>query len=324
MSAEPSARGKVRDIYDLGDRVVLVATDRISAFDVVLPSAIPHKGRVLTQLSRFWFDKTADIVKNHLLTTNHDDVVAALREAGVAIAVPDGRHTRVEGSEESLADEARAAIAALDTEVWLEGRASLCRKAQVLPIECIVRGYLAGSGWSEYAKTGTVCAVRLPEGLVESDRLPGPIFTPSTKTAQGHDINVDFETMARTVGAEMAIRVRDASLALYSFAHDYALERGIIIADTKFEFGLISGELTLVDEALTPDSSRFWPADAYEPGHSQPSFDKQFVRDWLDASGWDRESPPPVLPDEVVAKTGKKYVDAYERLTGENFFADTS
>lgn len=282
-------RGKVRDVYDLGDRVLLVASDRLSAFDWVLPTPVPDKGRVLTQLSRFWFGRLADRspVANHLVTCD----VAAMD-------IPPG------------ADRER-----------LAGRATLCRKAEVVPFECVARGYLSGSGWSEYRRSGSVCGVRLPPGLVESDRLPEPIFTPATKAPHGaHDENVPFERMERDLGPDLARRLRDATLALYQAGADHAASRGVLIADTKFEFGLApGGELLLIDEALTPDSSRFWPADCYRPGGPQPSFDKQFVRDWLLASGWDRASPPPELPQEVVDRTRAKYVEAYERLTGEEF-----
>lgn len=313
MTVGPTAQGKVRDIYDLGDRLLLVATDRISAYDVVLPNTIPHKGRVLTQLSRFWFDRTAEIVPNHMLSTEHDTIVETLREAGVAISFP-GRP-----EDACVLDEAGAAVAAVAAESWLDGRSMLCRKAEVVPIECVARGYLCGSAWAEYRNAGTVCGIRLPRGLKESDRLPEPIFTPATKAVSGHDANVDFEHVVHTVGAALAAKLMEATIALYVFAHEYALARGIIIADTKFEFGMIDGELRLIDEALTPDSSRFWPASDFKPGRGQPSFDKQFVRDWLDASGWDRRPPPPELPAEIVAKTSEKYIEAYERLTGRPF-----
>jgi phosphoribosylaminoimidazole-succinocarboxamide synthase len=286
IELKPSAQGKVRDIFDLGRALLIVATDRISAFDVVLADPIPYKGEVLTKISLFWFDHLSGIVPNHLLSADECDL-------------PEG-----------LADHASS----------LRGRFMLVKKAEVFPVECIVRGYLAGSGWKEYREHGTVCGQELPAGLVESSRLPEPIFTPSTKAAIGdHDENISFERMVEIVGAEHAERLRDVSIALYSAARDHAASRGIIIADTKFEFGLVDGEITLVDEVLTPDSSRFWPADEYEPGHGQPSFDKQFVRDWLEASGWDKTPPPPVLPEDVIVMTAEKYVEAYETITGHAF-----
>ncbi len=282
-------RGKVRDVYDLGDHVLLVATDRISAFDWVLPSGIPDKGRVLTQVSLFWFARLG--VPHHLVTGEIDQ-----------IELPSG------------AD--RAALA---------GRVMLCRKSRVVPFECVVRGYLAGSGWKEYQSSGRVCGVALPAGLSESERLPEPIFTPATKAEQGnHDENVSFDRMASDLGAELAEELRRRSLAIYRQGAERASEHGVLIADTKFEFGFAptgggAEELILIDEALTPDSSRFWPADQYQPGGAQPSFDKQFVRDWLLASDWDRASTPPALPEDVIAATRRKYVEAYERLTGEAF-----
>jgi phosphoribosylaminoimidazole-succinocarboxamide synthase len=281
----PVRRGKVRDVYDLGDRLLLVGTDRISAFDWVLPSAIPDKGRILTQLSAFWF-RWLD-VPHHLISTDLEDIRPYL---------PPGVDTAP-----------------------LEGRVSLCKKAEVVPIECVVRGYLAGSGWKEYQESGTVCGIRLPAGLVESSRLPEPIFTPATKAATGHDENISFQQMVDRVGRETAELLRQRSLEIFQKGAEYALQRGIIIADTKFEFGWCDGQLILIDEVLTPDSSRFWPADQYQPGRSQPSFDKQFVRDWLSATGWDKNSPPPPLPDEVIQKTREKYLEAYERLTGQKF-----
>ncbi len=278
-------RGKVRDVYAVGDdHLLIVASDRLSAFDVVLPTPIPDKGAVLTAVSNFWFSRTRDIVANHL---------AALP---LAEAVPD-------------ADE-RAA---------LEGRAVVVRRLVPLPIEAIVRGYLAGSGWKDYRRTGAVCGIALPEGLREADALPEPLFTPSTKAAPGrHDENISFDQAVDLIGAETAERVKAASLALYGFARDYARERGIILADTKFEFALDDdGALVLIDEALTPDSSRFWPADQYAPGSSPPSFDKQFVRDYLESIGWDKRPPAPELPPEIVARTAAKYREARRRLTGE-------
>jgi phosphoribosylaminoimidazole-succinocarboxamide synthase len=281
----PVHRGKVRDIYDLGDTLLLVSTDRISAFDWVLPTGIPDKGRVLTQLSRFWFERFKD-VPNHVISCDVND-----------FDLPAG----VDRSQ-------------------LEGRAMLVRKSSVVPIECVVRGYLSGSGWSEYQKTGAVCGIELPTGLRESEMLPGAVFTPATKAEQGlHDENIDYDTMCAKVGRELAKQLSQRSIDLYARGAQYAAERGIIIADTKFEFGLVDDELILIDEVLTPDSSRFWPADSYKPGHGQPSYDKQFVRDWLTKSGWDKNSPPPELPPAVVAKTREKYIEAFERITGETF-----
>lgn len=275
--------GKVREIFDLGDRLLLVATDRISAFDVVLPNGIPRKGEVLTQLSHFWFERFASLVPNHLLARADEPLPARLQP---------------------FADR-------------LARRSMIVKKAQPLPIECVVRGYLAGSGWKEYQRSQTVCGIKLPPGLQESSELPEPIFTPATKAEVGHDENISFEQAARIVGDELAARVRELSLQIYKAARDYARQRGIIIADTKFEFGLHEGELILIDEVLTPDSSRFWPADRYAPGRSQPSFDKQFVRDYLETLDWDKTPPGPTLPPEVVAKTSAKYLEAYERLTGK-------
>jgi phosphoribosylaminoimidazole-succinocarboxamide synthase len=287
LELSPDARGKVRDIYDLGDdRLLLVATDRISAFDVVLPDPIPHKGEVLTKLSMFWFERLGGIVANHFIT---DDVSALPARFAPFTA-------------------------------WLAGRSMVVRKAEVFPVECIVRGYLAGSGWAEYERAGTVCGIELPAGLVESDRLPEPLFTPSTKAEIGdHDENIPPSRMREIVGEQAGRALEEASLAVYAAARDHAATSGIIIADTKFEFGLVGGDLTLVDEVLTPDSSRFWPADSYEPGKGQPSFDKQFVRDWLIASGWDKTPPPPPLPEDVAEATSAKYIEAYERITGRTF-----
>ncbi|HEY1376467.1 MAG TPA: phosphoribosylaminoimidazolesuccinocarboxamide synthase, partial [Gemmataceae bacterium] len=277
----PVRRGKVRDVYDLGDRLVIVATDRLSAFDWVLPTPIPGKGRLLTQLTLFWLDLLG--VPNHLLGTD----VAAMGQ-------PFADH----------ADE-------------LTGRTMLVRKAAVVPFECVVRGYLAGSGWAEYRRTGAVCGVPLPPGLRESEKLPEPIFTPATKAEAGHDENVSFDVMAAQVGADLAAELRDKSIAVYRRAADHAAARGIILADTKFEWGrLPDGSVILIDEVLTPDSSRFWPADEYRVGGRPPSFDKQYVRDWLETTAWDKNSPPPALPEDVVRQTRAKYVEAYERLTG--------
>ena len=278
------ARGKVRDTYDLGGgRLLIVATDRISAFDVVLPQGVPDKGAVLTQLSAFWFEKTADVMANHMLR-----LISNCDNADLPFPCPQ----------------------------TIAGRSMIVKKAKRVDIECVARGYLSGSGWTEYQRTGSICGISLAGGLLESDRLPEPIFTPSTKAASGHDINIGFAEVADMVGPEAAKQLRDATLAIYRFAAGYALERGIIIADTKMEFGWHDGMLILIDELLTPDSSRFWDAATYEPGKSQPSFDKQPVRDWLIASGWNREPPPPDLPDQVVADTSARYREAFRRLTG--------
>lgn len=276
-------RGKVRDVYDLGDRLLVVATDRISAFDAVLSPGIPGKGAILTQLSTFWFRKFEALVPNHLVETD-------------ASAFPPEL----------------AAHAGL-----LAGRSVLVRKCRVVPFECVARGYLAGSGWKDYRRTGAVCGVPLPAGLKEASRLPEPIFTPATKAEEGHDENVSFETMANAVGRELAGRLRERTLAIYSAAAAYAAERGIIVADTKFEFGLdAGGDVVWIDEALTPDSSRFWPAASWRAGGSPPSFDKQFVRDWLESTGWDKTPPAPALPAAVVAGTLERYVEAFRTLTG--------
>jgi phosphoribosylaminoimidazole-succinocarboxamide synthase len=279
----PVRRGKVRDVYDLGERLLLVTTDRISAFDWVLPTGIPDKGRVLTQISAFWFDRLGE--PNHLISTD-------VRQFGLPAEV-------------ELAP--------------LEGRAMLVQKTNVVPIECVVRGYLSGSGWNEYRKTGTVCGIRLPLGLRESERLPEPIFTPATKEEQGHDINISFEEMVARVGRSRAQELRERSLRIYQRGAEYAISKGILIADTKFEFGVVEDKVILIDEVLTPDSSRFWPADQYAPGLPPPSFDKQFVRDWLMGASWDKNSPPPALPDDIVNRTREKYIEAYEHLTGQSF-----
>ena len=282
----PVRRGKVRDVYDLGDRLLLVATDRISAYDWVLPTGIPDKGRILTALSAFWFDRLGG--DHHLLSTDIDD-------AGL-----------------DLSPQVRAE---------LDGRVMIGKKCDVIPFECVVRGYLSGSGWREYRRSGTVCGTPLQPGLVESDRLPEDIFTPATKAEAGHDENVSIETMGRAIGHDLAGFLSDVSIALYEEAAEFAGGRGLILADTKFEFGrdVKTGEILLIDEVLTPDSSRYWPKDAYRPGGPQPSFDKQYVRDWLDASGWDKASEPPELPDDVVGRTRDKYIQAYETLTGQSF-----
>ena len=275
--------GKVREVYDLGDRFLLVASDRISAFDVIMPNGIPRKGEVLTQISHFWFARFASLVPNHLLAGANDPLPANLQPyAGL-----------------------------------LAGRSMIVKKAKPLAIECIVRGYLSGSGWKEYKKSQTVCGIQLPAGLTESAELPEPIFTPSTKAEAGHDENISFAEAEKIVGADLARQARDLSLMIYKAGRDYARQRGIIIADTKFEFGLFEGKLILIDEVLTPDSSRFWPADQYVPGQGQPSFDKQFVRDYLETLTWDKNPPGPTLPDDVVNKTSAKYLEAYERLTGK-------
>ena len=283
-------RGKVRDIYDLGERILLVATDRLSAFDVVLPTAIPSKGALLTQLSAYWFRATEQIIPNHLVSADVAEFPAELRR---------------------FADQ-------------LEQRSMLVKKARRIDVECVVRGYITGSAWSEYRRRGTVAGVEMPKGLRESEAFPEPIFTPSTKAATGHDENISVEQLRALVGDELTEKLSAASLALYKFGHEHARSRGIILADTKFEFGFLpsagapgEGELILIDEALTPDSSRFWSAADYQVGRSQPSFDKQYVRDWLEASGWNKEPPAPELPGEVVERTAAKYREAYDRLTAE-------
>jgi phosphoribosylaminoimidazole-succinocarboxamide synthase len=276
--------GKVREVFDLGDRLLFVASDRISAFDVIMPNGIPRKGEVLTQISYFWFAQTESFQPNHLLSRGGD-----------AFGVP-----------------ALAGLPAV-LKAQLTRRSMIVKKAKPLAIECVVRGYLAGSGWKEYQKSQTVCGIKLPPGLKESSELPEPIFTPATKAEAGHDENISFEKAAKIVGADIAEEARVKSLKIYNSARDYARKRGIIIADTKFEYG----KLILIDEVLTPDSSRFWPADQYQPGRGQPSFDKQFVRDYLETLNWNKTPPGPVLPPEVVAKTTAKYLEAYERLTGK-------
>ena len=274
--------GKVREIFDLGDSLLLVATDRISAFDCVMPNGIPRKGEVLTQISHFWFDQTESWLPNHRLQRAGDPLPDRLKP---------------------FAD-------------LLRGRSMIVRKTRPLPIECVVRGYLSGSGWKEYRKSGSVCGIALPPGLQESSELPQPIFTPATKAESGHDENIPFEQAVPLTGREVAEKARDLSLRLYGFARDLARSRGIIIADTKFEFGRVDGRLILIDEVLTPDSSRFWPAAEYAPGRGQPSFDKQFVRDHLETLDWDKTPPAPALPPEIVAKTQAKYLEAYRLLTG--------
>ncbi len=277
------ARGKVRDNYAIGDKLLIVATDRISAFDYILATGIPDKGRVLTQISIFWFDFLREIVPNHFLTANVDEYPPELRP---------------------FRDQ-------------LEGRSMLVKRAKMLDVECVARGYLAGSGWKEYKAQGSVCGIPLPVGLVESDRLPQPLFTPATKAQSGHDENIPFERAAEITGAATAARLRDLTLAIYTNASDYARSRGIILADTKFEFGFVGDELVLADEVLTPDSSRFWPADQYKPGGPQPSYDKQYVRDYLEEIRWNKQPPAPPLPAEVAERTAAKYREAYRLLTGK-------
>lgn len=275
--------GKVREVYDLGDAFLLVASDRISAFDCILPNGIPRKGEVLTQISHFWFEKFSSLVPNHLLARSDDPLPNNLQP---------------------FADQ-------------LARRSMIVKKTKPLAIECIVRGYLSGSGWKEYKKAQTVCGIALPAGLGESAELPEPLFTPSTKAESGHDENISFDEACKIAGTEIATQARDLSLKIYKAGRDYARERGIIIADTKFEFGLYDGKLILIDEVLTPDSSRFWPANEYQPGQGQPSFDKQFVRDYLETLDWNKQPPAPALPKEVVEKTSKKYLEAFEKLTGK-------
>lgn len=285
IDIKPDARGKVRDLYDLGDKLLLVATDRISAFDYILPDEIPGKGIVLTQLSCFWFELLDGVVENHLVSSDVADLPDQFKP---------------------YAD-------------YLRGRFMLVKKAEMFPVECIVRGYLAGSGLKEYGARGTVCGIPLPAGLVNSSKLADPIYTPSTKAeVGGHDENISFERSAQLMGEEDAAALRDLSLKVYTAARDHAAENGIIIADTKFEFGRVNGKIVLADEVLTPDSSRFWPGDAYEEGKDQPSFDKQFVRDWLSAN-WDRQGNLPHLPQDVIEKTAEKYAQAYEKITGRSF-----
>jgi phosphoribosylaminoimidazole-succinocarboxamide synthase len=280
---ELHASGKVRDVYNLdSDHLLFVATDRISAFDYVLATGIPHKGRVLTQISLFWFDFLRDIVPNHFVTADVNSYPAAIR---------------------SHADE-------------LRGRSMMVMRAEMFPVECVARGYLSGSGWKEYKATGTVCGIKLPAGMKESDQLPEPIFTPATKATTGHDINISFEEMCKLVDPELSLQLRDITLRIYKKAADYARQRGIIIADTKFEFGQTAKGITLADEVLTPDSSRFWPADTYQPGKAQDSYDKQYVRDYLEEIRWNKQPPAPALPHDVALRTSEKYLGAYRQLTG--------
>ncbi|MCX8065242.1 MAG: phosphoribosylaminoimidazolesuccinocarboxamide synthase [Candidatus Hydrogenedentes bacterium] len=279
----PTKRGKVRDIYDVGDALILVATDRISAFDWVNPVGIPDKGKILTQLSLFWFEMFKGIVPNHLISANIEDFPSEFRE---------------------------------NSEMFKD-RSMYVKKCKMLPIEFVVRGYLAGSGWKEYKQKGTVCGIQLPKGLLEASKLPEPIYTPATKAETGHDENISPDEAGKIIGEELNKKASEIAIKIYREAHDYALSKGIILCDTKFEFGLIDGELVLADEILTPDSSRFWPVDQYEPGKNPPSFDKQFIRDYLETTNWDKNSPPPPLPEEVVIKTREKYLEAYTRLTGK-------
>ena len=285
---KPIKEGKVREIYDNGDSLIMVATDRISAFDVILKNKVTNKGKVLTQMSKFWFDYTRDLLPNHMLSVDVKEMPEFFQQP------------------------------------QYEGRSMMCRKLTMLPVECIVRGYITGSGWASYQKTGKVCGIQLPEGLKESEKLPEPIYTPSTKAEIGdHDENISYERSIEVLekqfpghGEEYATKLRDYTIALYKKCAEYALTRGIIIADTKFEFGMVDGELILIDEVLTPDSSRFWPAEGYKAGQSQPSFDKQYLRDWLSGQPWDKTPPPPALPKEVVEATQNKYLEAYRILTG--------
>jgi len=277
-------QGKVRELFEVDGHLLMVATDRISAFDVILPNAIPHKGKVLTQLSAFWFERLEGMVDHHLVSVQVDEFPAPLQPFREELA----------------------------------GRSMLVRKCTPLPIECVVRGYLAGSGWAEYRQSEMICGNRLPSGLVESAELPEPIFTPATKATNGHDENISFDRAAQIIGPELAEQVRDLSLRIYNRAREYALEKGIIICDTKFEFGMEGSRLLLIDEVLTPDSSRFWPADEFEPGKSQPSFDKQFIRDFLETLDWDKAPPGPELPSSIVEATSQRYLEAYRLLTGKN------
>ena len=275
--------GKVRDIYEIDDDLLIVATDRISAFDYILPNGIPNKGRVLTQLSEFWFKHIGDVTENHLISTSIEQIDKLKKQ---------------------------------DSDV-LKGRSMLVKRTEVVPIECVVRGYLAGSGWKEYKANGTVCEIKLPANLKESDKLPEPIFTPSTKATSGHDENISFEVVVKTIGEDLAEELKQKSIEIYKMASEYALTKGIIICDTKFEWGRYKGKTILIDEVLTPDSSRFWPMEDYVPGKPQPSFDKQFVRDYLESTSWDKNSPPPSLPEEIIQTTSKKYLEAYDKLTGK-------
>lgn len=277
-------KGKVRDVYDLDDKLLLISTDRISAFDVILPTPIPRKGEVLTQISKFWFDYTKDVIENHVISSDVNDY-------------PEYLHKYKD---------------------QLENRSMIVKKSKCVMFECIVRGYITGSGLKEYNKTGSVCGIKLPEGLKNSDKLPEPIFTPSTKAEEGHDMNVSFDYMVNEIGEELATKLKNKSIELYKKVSAFAETKGIILADTKFEFGIIDNELILIDEIFTPDSSRFWPKDQYEPGKNQPSFDKQFVRDWLETLDWDKTPPGPEVPADIVKKTSEKYQEAYKLLTGKD------
>ena len=283
---EPLARGKVRDLYDLGDSLVIAVTDRISAFDWVEPMGIPDKGEILNRMSMFWFEMMADVVDHHVISMDLNDFPEDFQAASDQF----------------------------------EGRSMLVKKCEMFPVEFVIRGYLAGSGWKEYREKGTVCDIELPEGLVESDKLEKPLYTPATKATDGHDINIHPDEAGRILGEDWNKAASEAAMKVYETGRDYAATRGIILCDTKFEFGVREGRLVLADEILTPDSSRFWPADQYEPGQSQPSFDKQFVRDWLETQDWDKNSPPPALPDDIVEKTREKYVEAYRLITGGTEF----
>lgn len=277
-------KGKVRDIYDVGDKLVLVTSDRVSAFDVVLPNMVPHKGAVLNRVSAFWFDYTKNVIPNHMISIDNADMPEEFQTAE------------------------------------FEGRCMLVKKLKMLPVECIVRGYITGSGWASYQRNGSVCGIKLPDGLQESEKLPVPIYTPTTKATEGHDEHISFEKTVELIGEDLAVQLRDKSIEIYSMCAEYARTKGIIIADTKFEFGVDeNGTLVLADEVLTPDSSRFWPADEYVVGKSQKSYDKQYLRDWLKNSGWDKNPPAPTLPEDVISVTSGKYVEAFETLTGTKF-----
>ena len=276
-------KGKVREIFEIDGNLLLVATDRISAFDVILPNGIPHKGKVLTQMSEFWFELIGELTENHLITTSIDEI-------------------------DKITEEDRD---------LLRGRSMLVKKVDVIPVECIVRGYIAGSGWKDYKKNNAICGISLPGDLKESDKLPEPIFTPSTKAESGHDENISFEEAVNITGRELAEEIRQKSIAIYKKASEYALTKGIIISDTKFEWGKYGDKVILIDEVLTPDSSRFWPMESYSPGKPQPSFDKQFVRDYLESCGWDKNPPPPLLPEDIIRTTSEKYLEAYTKLTGK-------
>jgi phosphoribosylaminoimidazole-succinocarboxamide synthase len=276
-------KGKVREIFEIDGNLLLVATDRISAFDVILPNGIPHKGKVLTQMSEFWFELIGELTENHLITTSIDEI-------------------------DKITEEDRD---------LLRGRSMLVKKFEVIPVECIVRGYIAGSGWKDYKKNNAICGISLPGDLKESDKLPEPIFTPSTKAESGHDENISFEEAVNITGRELAEEIRQKSIAIYKKASEYALTKGIIISDTKFEWGKYGDKVILIDEVLTPDSSRFWPLESYSPGKPQPSFDKQFVRDYLESCGWDKNPPPPSLPEDIIRTTSEKYLEAYTKLTGK-------